>query len=158
MDFLALVVVGLVTGCVFALSATGLVVTYTTSGIFNFAHGAIGMIGAFTYWQLTVKWGWPVPLALVFVLFVFAPLMGAFIERVVMRPLHGATIDVTLVITLGLTLFLLAAANYVWDGAQARVLPEFFAGHDVIQRGEFGLGGLFDHRDFLISRQMSDDR
>ena len=47
------------------IAAAGLVVTYTTSGIFNFAHGAIGMMGAFAYWQLAVKWGWPLPIAIV---------------------------------------------------------------------------------------------
>ena len=49
---------------IFALAASGLVLTYTTTGIFNFAHGAIGMLGAFAYWQLHVDWGWPTPLAL----------------------------------------------------------------------------------------------
>ncbi|MCW2670930.1 MAG: amino acid/amide transporter rane protein 2, family / amino acid/amide transporter [Frankiales bacterium] len=126
MEFVQLLVVGLVTGCVYALSATGLVVTYTTSGIFNFAHGAIGMLGAFTYWQLTVGWGWPAALALPAVLLVLAPLFGAGVERVLIRPLHGASVDVTLVITLGLLLFLLGAANYIWDPATSRVLPELF--------------------------------
>ena len=51
--FLAYTVIGVATGCIYALTASGLVVTYTTSGIFNFAHGAIGMLMAFTYWQLT---------------------------------------------------------------------------------------------------------
>ena len=55
--FLALTTLGIVVGCIYGLTATGLVVTYTTSGIFNFAHGAIGMMGAFTYWQLSVAWG-----------------------------------------------------------------------------------------------------
>ena len=77
MEFVQLLLVGLVTGCVYALSATGLVVTYTTSGIFNFAHGAIGMLGAFTYWQLTIGWGWPAVLAVPTVLLVLAPLFGA---------------------------------------------------------------------------------
>jgi branched-chain amino acid transport system permease protein len=131
-QLLQLTIVGLVTGCVYALSATGLVVTYTTSGIFNFAHGAIGMLGAFTYWQLTVSWGWPPLLALVVVLFVLAPLFGAGIERALIRPLHGASVDVTLVITLGVLLFLLGVANYIWDPAVSRVLPEFFAGSDPI--------------------------
>jgi branched-chain amino acid transport system permease protein len=130
-----LTIVGLVTGCVYALSATGLVVTYTTSGIFNFAHGAIGMLGAFTYWQLTVSWGWPPLLALLIVLFVLAPLFGAGIERVLIRPLHGASVDVTLVITLGILLLLLGTANFIWDPAVSRVLPEFFAGHDPISLG-----------------------
>jgi branched-chain amino acid transport system permease protein len=126
-ELLQLIVVGLITGCVYALSATGLVVTYTTSGIFNFAHGAIGMLGAFTYWQLTVAWGWPAPLALVAVLLVLAPLFGAGVERLLIRPLQGASVDITLVITLGLLLFLLGAANYIWDGRQSRVLLEFFS-------------------------------
>ena len=58
-EFLALTVLGLCTAAVFALAASGLVLTYTTTGIFNFAHGAIGMLGAFAYWQLHDDWGWP---------------------------------------------------------------------------------------------------
>jgi len=130
-----LTIVGLVAGCVYALSATGLVVTYTTSGIFNFAHGAIGMLGAFTYWQLTVGWHWPAFLALVMVLGVLAPLAGAGIERVLIRPLHGASVDVTLVITLGLLLFLLGAADYVWNPERQRILPQFFSSHHAVKLG-----------------------
>jgi len=57
--FLQFTIVGLATGCIYALTATGLTVTYITSGIFNFAHGAVGMIAAFTYWELTAEQGWP---------------------------------------------------------------------------------------------------
>src|SRR3954452_16157253 len=99
--FLSFTVVGLVAGCVYALIATGLVVTYNTTGIFNFAHGAIAMVGAYTYWQFSDTrsgWGWPAPLALAVVLLVLAPLLGLVIERVLMRPLHGASVDVTLVV------------------------------------------------------------
>ena len=52
--FLQYTILGLVTGGVYGIAASGLVVTYTTSGIFNFAHGAIGMVMAFTFWELTV--------------------------------------------------------------------------------------------------------
>src|SRR5437868_14215464 len=61
-------------GASLALSATGLVVTYTTTGIFNFAQGAIAMLGAFLYWQLRFDWGVPAPLSLVAVILVAAPL------------------------------------------------------------------------------------
>ena len=47
---------------IFAIAASGLVLTYTTTGIFNFAHGAIGMLAAFAYWQL-LEWGLPTGLA-----------------------------------------------------------------------------------------------
>jgi len=55
--FLTYTVVGIVFSCVYALSASGLVVTYATSGVFNFGT-AHGMLAAFVYWQLTVAWGW----------------------------------------------------------------------------------------------------
>ncbi|TAL24220.1 MAG: ABC transporter permease, partial [Frankiales bacterium] len=129
--FLAFTTVGLVVGCIYALTATGLVVTYTTSGIFNFAHGAVGMIGAFTYWQLNQDWGWPAPLALVVVLGVLAPLFGALVERVLIRPVQGGSVDLAIVITLGLLLFLIGLANVIWKPTETRVLPEFFAGSSV---------------------------
>src|SRR5258708_3361851 len=109
--FLAFTIVGLVVGSIYALTATGLVVTYITSGIFNFAHGAIGMVAAFAYWELTVKEHWPVPLALLFVLFVLAPLMGFLIDRLLMPNLPGKPQVITLVITLGLLLFLAVLAS-----------------------------------------------
>lgn len=129
--FLAFLVTGLVLGCIYALTATGLVVTYMTSGIFNFAHGAIGMVAAFTYWQLSVAWGLPVPIALFLVLFVLAPLFGALIERILIRPLQGASADLSIVITLGLLLFLIGVANAVWKPTETRILRPFLDGNQV---------------------------
>jgi len=44
-------------GSMFAVSASGLVVTFNTTGIFNFAHGAMGMFMAYLLWQLWQGWG-----------------------------------------------------------------------------------------------------
>ncbi|MDT7546177.1 MAG: hypothetical protein QOE99_2287 [Actinomycetota bacterium] len=134
--FLAFLTTGLVLGCIYALTATGLVVTYMTSGIFNFAHGAIGMIAAFTYWQFSVAWGWPVPVALFAVLFVVAPLMGATIERVLIRPIRGASVDLAIVITLALLLLLIGLGFVIWKPTETRILPLFFAGH------QYNIGSL----------------
>ena len=46
-DLIAYTIFGLVTASIYAIAASGLVVTYTTSGVFNLAHGAVGMLGAF---------------------------------------------------------------------------------------------------------------
>lgn len=129
--FLALTLTGLVVGCIYALTACGLVVTYTTSGVFNFAHGAIGMIAAFTYWQLTVGWGLPSVVGLVLVLLVLAPLFGAAVERSLVRPLYGAPIGVTLVATLGLLIALIGVAFLLWPPDTTRVLPRFFGERTV---------------------------
>ena len=76
-EFITFTVVGLATGAIYSIASAGLVVTYTTSGIFNFAHGAIGMFSAFLYWQLRWDdgWGgnWPAPIALLFCLLYTSP-------------------------------------------------------------------------------------
>ena len=61
---LSTLIVGVSIGSIYAIAASGIVVTYTTSGIFNFAQGAIGMFMAFTFWELKENRGWPSPLAL----------------------------------------------------------------------------------------------
>ena len=87
--FLTFTVVGLSTSAIYAVIASGLVLTYTTTGVFNFAQGAIGMLAAFTYWQLRYDWGWSTPLALTVILLLLAPLFGVFLEAVVMRGRGG---------------------------------------------------------------------
>src|SRR5947209_14113952 len=127
--FLTLTIVGIVVGCIYALSATGLVVTYITSGIFNFAHGAVGMVAAFTYWKLTIDEGWPAILALPFILFVFAPALGLLIDVLLMRNLHSASEEVRVIVTVGLMLFLVGVASTIWDPGTPRTLPRLFDPH-----------------------------
>ena len=45
-QFLTFGVVGLSTAAIYAIIGSGLVLTYTTTGVFNFAHGAAGMLAA----------------------------------------------------------------------------------------------------------------
>jgi branched-chain amino acid transport system permease protein len=131
-EFLALTVAGIATyGCVYALAAMGLVVTYTTSGIFNFAQGAIGMFGAFIYWQLSQGWGWNEWLSLALVVLVIIPLLAAVLERAVVRRLENAPLEAKLTVTIALLLLFLAVTNTIWDPGTARTVPEFFNGHQV---------------------------
>jgi len=135
--FLRLTIFGLVTGGIYAVAATGLVVTYTTSGIFNFAHGAIGMLAAFLYWELHVHAGIPTLIALALVLLVFAPLAGALLERTLIRPLHGAPFATTIVVTVGILAGCMGLARQIWKPGAPRVVEEFFPA-----RG-FHLAGVF---------------
>jgi ABC-type branched-subunit amino acid transport system ATPase component/branched-subunit amino acid ABC-type transport system permease component len=129
--FLTFTVIGVVVGCIYAITATGLVVTYATSGIFNFAHGAQGMVAAWLYWQLTVDWGVPTWLGFLLVVGVAAPLFGVGVERLLIRPVRGRSVDVGLVVTLGLLLFLVGFANVVWKQTVIRTLPPLFPGKFV---------------------------
>ncbi|MHB1891510.1 MAG: ABC transporter permease [Acidimicrobiales bacterium] len=130
-ELVALTVVGVVYGAVYAITASGLVVTYATSGVFNFAHGAVGMVAAFSYWELSVNHGLPVPLALAIVLLVEAPALGLLVELLFARQLHAASTERSLMVTLGLLLVLVGAASSIWSPESARILPGFFPGYSA---------------------------
>jgi len=127
-ELLTFTVIGIFTGAAYAVAASGLVVTYSTSGIFNIGHGAIGMVMAFVYWQLVVPWHVPQPLALPLVVLVLAPAFGALIEVVLIRRTRGNSLAVTLVVTVGLMVLLIGVALYLWSQKSA-VAPVFFKGH-----------------------------
>jgi branched-chain amino acid transport system permease protein len=134
--FLRLTIFGLATGSIYAVAASGLVLTYTTSGIFNFAHGAIAMMGGFMYWELRVNRGLPTVVALALVLLAFGPLLGILIERVLIRRLRGASLAVTLVATVGLLAALIGVSQSVWEPT-TRVIRPFF------DPDGFGVAGVF---------------
>ena len=118
-SFLQFTLIGISAGCVFAIAASGLVLTYTTTGVFNFAHGGIGMVAAFVYYQLKVDVGLPAPIALVLVLGGLAPLVGFILERI-MRSFRNAPPGTTLTVTIALTILLIGVIQYLYqsDGEQ----------------------------------------
>ena len=125
-EFLEFTIIGIVLGSAYAVAASGLVVTYATSGIFNIAHGAMGMFMAFVYWQLSVGWHMNAGLALVLTVFVLAPLFGAAVERLVIQWMDPNNVATTLAVTVGLTLLFFGLVNnYIWKPT-ARVVPQFF--------------------------------
>ncbi|WP_194903712.1 branched-chain amino acid ABC transporter permease [Catenulispora rubra] len=126
-QFLTFGIIGLSTAAIYAIIGSGLVVTYTTTGVFNFAHGAAGMLAAFSYWQLSVGWGWPVPIALAVVLLVLGPAFGLAVERFVFRPVQELGEAQRLVVTVALLSGLIAAARWIWNPNTARPLQTFFA-------------------------------
>lgn len=136
-EFISLTVAGIATyGCVYALTAMGLVVTYTTSGIFNFAQGAIGMVSAYFYYELNQPWHVPSALALAITVLGFAPLLGAGLERTVVRRLENAGLEAKLTVTIALTILGIAVATAFWDPSTVRSITPFFNGRQV------GVGGV----------------
>ncbi|MGK2929537.1 MAG: branched-chain amino acid ABC transporter permease [Acidimicrobiales bacterium] len=129
-QFLTFTITGLVTAALYAVAASGLVVTYTTSGIFNFAHGAFGMFAAFTYWQVRHDWGWPAPVALIAVLGIGAPLFGALVERFVLRGLRNVPEVIQLVVSVSLLFGVYQAALEVFP-PRGRRMPSFFDGNQI---------------------------
>src|SRR5688500_14083589 len=111
----------------------GLVVTYTTSGVFNFAHGATGMFATFVFYEW--REALPTWLAFVLVVLVIAPLFGAFVDSVLFRRLAGAPTSVHVVASLGLLVALQATALTVFDVRLRQAEP-------ILPGGSFSLGGV----------------
>ncbi|MCX5044223.1 ABC transporter permease [Aldersonia sp. NBC_00410] len=132
--FLTFGIVGLTLASIYAIIGSGLVVTYTTTGVFNFAHGATGMMAAFSYWQLTVDWGLPVWLGILIVLFVLAPGFGLLVEKA-LRPVQSLGDAEKLVMTIALLSALIALSRWIWDPNVSRSLPAFFADKSSIHLG-----------------------
>lgn len=130
-EFLGYTFSGLSSAAIYGVAAAGLVLTYTTTGTFNFAHGATGMIAAFTYWQLRFAWHWPAPLALVVCLLVLAPLLGVVEELAIFRRLRGTAEYTRLVVTIGVLVGLLGAALWIWNPNTAHPVRTFYDGRVV---------------------------
>jgi branched-chain amino acid transport system permease protein len=128
-EFIAALATGLFTGAAYAIAASGLVLTYTTTRVFNLGHGAIGMVMAFVYWQMTVRAHLSPALAIVLILFLIAPLLGVLLERLMMRGLGEAPVSVSLVVTIGLFVLLIGVAEQAWSPTKPRApVPYFFGG------------------------------
>ena len=127
-QFLAYTISGLSVAAIYAVAATGLVLTYTTTGTFNFAHGAVGMFAAFVYWQMRFGWHWPAPVALVACLLVLAPLFGVLLDLGVIRRLQGTPEATRLVVTISILVGLLGAAIWIWNPSVAHPVREFWQG------------------------------
>ncbi|MCK0091973.1 ABC transporter permease [Rhodococcus sp. F64268] len=131
--FLTFTVLGLVLGSVYAIAASGLVLTYNTSGIFNFAHGAQAMLGAFAYWQFKVGWGLPTPVALLIVLGLLGPLMGLFLYTVIMRGMRDTAEVTKIVVTVSILLGMVSISHWFWHPEEPRTMAMFFGDQSGIE-------------------------
>jgi branched-chain amino acid transport system permease protein len=91
-------------GSTYALLALGLAMLFSIMGLINFAQGELLVIGGYTMWALFehgIPWPVVIPLTLL------VPALAAIaMERIVFRPLRGASIVTLLVASFAVSLFL----------------------------------------------------
>jgi len=117
---LQLISSGLSLGAIYALVALGFVIIYRASQVFNFAHGELLTVGAFSMVGLS-RLGMPWPLALLGAL-ILTGLLGAGIERMVLRPLVGRPVFVTIIVTIFVGMILRALILVFW-GPETQGMP-----------------------------------
>ncbi|MBI2016427.1 MAG: branched-chain amino acid ABC transporter permease [Candidatus Rokubacteria bacterium] len=123
------VVSGLATGSIYALMAISLVIVYNATRTLNFAQGEMLMVSTFVGWTAHQWLRLPLPLIML-VAVVAAALLGWLIERAVIRHSIAATHFDVLIITLGLSLVLRAAAGLAWTHDEFP-FPSFFADRPI---------------------------
>jgi branched-chain amino acid transport system permease protein len=164
---------GLLSGVMYALVAIGFVLIYKTSGVLNFAQGAMVLFAALTFVSL-VEHGVPFVAALAATAAIMTAL-GFAIERTVLRPLANRSPMTLFMATLGLSYIIEGAAQLIWGTEVHRldlgisndpyeVAGVFISNFDLVAAGiaaalVAGLTAFFRYtRTGLAFRAVADDQ
>lgn len=124
---------GLSNGAIYAAVAVALVLIFKATTLINFAQGELAMFGTFFAYIFAVQAGFMdffgdgfvrIWVAAVIAM-IFAAILGAVIERTLVRPFDPADHLPVVLITLGLFLIINAVAGVIWN-YEPRVLPNLF--------------------------------
>jgi branched-subunit amino acid ABC-type transport system permease component len=132
-----IIVLGVLTGMVYALLGVGITVTYRTSKAFNMAIGQMGALAAAFVPVLAFKMHLGYAVSIVVALLV-AGLTGVFTEVLVVRKLANASRLIVLVATIGLSQVFFTAEVFLPNkGLGSRLFPVPF--HAVVDVGTLRL-------------------
>jgi ABC-type branched-subunit amino acid transport system ATPase component/branched-subunit amino acid ABC-type transport system permease component len=103
-------VIGLTTGSVYALAGIGLVLTYRTSRVFNFAHGSVAAVVVLLFYALVYRSGMAWQLSAILAILVIGPALGVALE-LLGRQLTPMATQAKVLATIGLILFISGAIS-----------------------------------------------
>ena len=110
--FVQLVVDGLSTGSIYGAIALAIVLVNQATGLINFAQGGMAVLAAYVAWWLTTH---SVPLVLAILVSVaFSLLLGAVVERWLIRRFEGGDPDTAVVVTIGLLTLITGLCGWLW--------------------------------------------
>jgi branched-subunit amino acid ABC-type transport system permease component len=120
---LPFIIVGIVTGSVYGLAGVGLVLTYKTSGIFNFAQGALATIAAYAFYYLNTDHGVAWPIAALISVVVLGAVLGIGFEAMA-KNIARTSLAWRVVATIGIVLVVEAAFTIIY-GSTTLTQPHF---------------------------------
>jgi branched-chain amino acid transport system permease protein len=120
---LGYVFAGIALGSIYAIAASGLVVTYVASGVLNFAFGSMAFFLARFYYYLNSQEGWSqLPAALVSIVLA-GPALGALLYLLLFRHLRLASSLIKIVSTIGVSVALPPAALLLFGNDTISTAP-----------------------------------
>ena len=133
-EFASVLVSGLILGSIYALMASGLSLVWTTLGIFNFAHGAFMMLGAYAAWTIGAQEGLGLgPTLGILAAAVLLAALGCVVELLLLRPFYPRhnLVMLTVITTLSGMIFIENSALLTW-GPRIKQLQPLAAGDVTI--------------------------
>ena len=134
-QYLPFIVIGLTTGSIYGLAGIGLVLTYKTTGIFNFGYGAFAALSAFLFFFLRQQHGFPWPVAAVVCLVVCGVGLGWAYEWLA-RYLATADTAIKVAATVGIVLTIVSLST-LWYPGNAQIVTNFLPQKSVLVLGVY---------------------
>jgi branched-chain amino acid transport system permease protein len=125
-EFFQQLVFGLAIGAVYGSLALAIVLIYRTTHVVNFAQGEMAMFTTFIAWSLIENHGFTFWAAF-FVTIGIAFVLGAGIERVVIRPFEGSSHLTIILVTIALFVIFNGLAAWIWSPESRAFLGPFSA-------------------------------
>lgn len=114
---------GIALGSVYAIAASGIVVTYVSSGVLNFAFGSIAYFLARFYYYLNTQQGWDQFPAVVVSVVLAGPALGALLYLLLFRHLRLSSPLVKIVSTIGVSVALPPVAQLLFGNETITSAP-----------------------------------
>jgi branched-chain amino acid transport system permease protein len=150
--FVEVLIVGIATGCVYALIALGYTLVYGILELINFAHGDVFMLGSMFAVTLVGPLGlsagaaslWPLVVVLLLISMACCGVINSSIELIAYRPLRGAPRVAPLITAIGMS-FILEDVGLLWKGTSQISFPSLLP-----QDTAFAIAGVNFRWDKLI--------
>ena len=114
---------GIALGSIYAIAAAGLVVTYVSSGVLNFAFGSTAFFLARFYYFLNTQKHWGILPSVIVAVVLAGPALGAFLYLVLFRYLRQASSLIRIVSTIGVSVALPSAAVLLFGNQTITTAP-----------------------------------
>jgi branched-chain amino acid transport system permease protein len=115
---------GLKNGAIYAAMALTVVIIYKTTGHLNFAQGEMGALGAFLVYVFAIEHGWPYAPAILLAVGL-SMVLGAAMERTLIRPIERRSALGVVIITLGVFLIINSLNAVIWGTNQLTPVTPF---------------------------------
>ncbi len=139
-DLIQMVVNGIAVGSSYALMGLAMVIVYKTSEVPNFAQGEMALISSYFAMMLLTSFNLSVYLAF-FLTFIFAVLLGFFLEFAILRRAKEPNILGMIIITIGIEMVLIGFVSWKFGGEQ-KTMPFPIGPYDSFIIGDIFISKL----------------